>query len=1245
MDFRYDTDDWGDYDDSYLTYASPLPGTRLVGVNVRHLYVTPTEKGTTIYVNGQNMGYIPYGHTLNVNFSTPQTVVVTANSPIVAVSMYIDPGERSRTYAFPLMPPTSGDFLIPNSVKTFAENRKALAVNEYYIVLDSQGNIIENQSLPSQPVVLHLTNSEVFVFRTFYYEDPWGDNAPRYAMSAQAVKPAMYSTLVGWIGPVNEHTVTNQLRFYAESEVVVYKDYGADGSIDDVETLSPGKIYSFSDHGTNPDKSMLIYVKGKISGYYTDVIGWSYQIEGAREMGTSPLINTNIPPVANFTFVPQTPQVNTEITFNASSSYDPDGSIVNYTWDFGDGTTAEGKVVKHSYSKEGTYTVTLTVTDNKGAVNTTSKELTVVNPTHTIRLMVGKVPVAFVDVEAWKDGKLVETETSDLDGYVHFKNTIDQTYTLKIMGEEYGVTPVVLLPPAKVLNVVFYNWTVSYVKVTRLSDGLTYSGSPHTLYANSILTFPQDGTKYSIETENPKFQFYITSTNLPKGVSRVITIPKPPVESGVIKYSTLPFDPVSYEFEFSNPVSPDNPGGNCYGMSEVAALFYEYKNGFPVKVPLALHTGLIYHPIQYLYSDYKPRIIYENGINHKEDLDDIWLRVTLHHLYNKQLSAALYILNSPIKRMLTTAQAVAWINKGYPVLVSLGPYYSSKYGTDFGGHEVLAFGYLLTRDSIIFAVYNPNYNGEIQWMSVTPVGDMGFHGEATLVGSQGVQKWYGVSFTLPSTMKYSVFLKLWTLNIPWAEYAKTLSKYNATIIMSDHELKIYYLNSSGIFEGHFITHSGVQYYVSDISGSHGFAEWSKENGVIEPFYAVSYPNNLNGEGAIDIKTLTPPGDLDPYTVMRIGESNISGFSVNSSVDVATEDRGGVYVLSGNGSGWIQVNRFLVMNESYEKSTLDFKGTNVTVKLENEKVEADLNGDGVPDKVIAPPRASFTMTPKSAGVNTGITFNASSSYDPDGSIVNYTWDFGDGTTAEGKVVTHSYSVSGIYMVTLTVTDNNGTKTSLTKVLVIQPILDFVPPTPQNGEVVSQSHIFINVSSNVPLKKALLEWNGKNITMKAASSTSWYLNLTGLKRGTYHFRVWGEEENGNLGVSDFRTVIVKLPETPAISKENAMSSYNTVLTVSHLWTAWFFKYHDEFNRLYANASGVDNATLQKALKLHKEATEFMLKAWRMENLSDIQAVLWDFTKTKSLPQFWNIRKAFLMEREALKMLESAIAAKSS
>lgn len=86
------------------------------------------------------------------------------------------------------------------------------------------------------------------------------------------------------------------------------------------------------------------------------------------------------PPVAHFQYSPLSPQINQTIVFNASSSYDPDGFIVNYTWDFGDGTNATGVIATHTYTANGTFTVALKVIDNDGLQDILQRNITILPP-------------------------------------------------------------------------------------------------------------------------------------------------------------------------------------------------------------------------------------------------------------------------------------------------------------------------------------------------------------------------------------------------------------------------------------------------------------------------------------------------------------------------------------------------------------------------------------------------------------------------------------------------------------------------------------------------------------------------------------------------------------------------------------------------------------------------------------------------------------------------------------------------
>ncbi len=75
----------------------------------------------------------------------------------------------------------------------------------------------------------------------------------------------------------------------------------------------------------------------------------------------------NVPPVADFGFTPSSGIYPVEITFDGSPSRDPDGGIVQYSWNFGDGDRASGRVVRHTYSRWGTFSVSLTVLDDRRA--------------------------------------------------------------------------------------------------------------------------------------------------------------------------------------------------------------------------------------------------------------------------------------------------------------------------------------------------------------------------------------------------------------------------------------------------------------------------------------------------------------------------------------------------------------------------------------------------------------------------------------------------------------------------------------------------------------------------------------------------------------------------------------------------------------------------------------------------------------------------------------------------------------
>jgi PKD repeat protein len=85
------------------------------------------------------------------------------------------------------------------------------------------------------------------------------------------------------------------------------------------------------------------------------------------------------------------------------------------------------------------------------------------------------------------------------------------------------------------------------------------------------------------------------------------------------------------------------------------------------------------------------------------------------------------------------------------------------------------------------------------------------------------------------------------------------------------------------------------------------------------------------------------------------------------------------------------------------------------------------------------RAAFTFSPIAPEVLQIVRFNASTSTPGTGrTIVRYDWDFGDGALKTGITSEHDFSPSGVYLVTLTVTDDLGQKTTVSQTVTVRPV---------------------------------------------------------------------------------------------------------------------------------------------------------------------------------------------------------------
>jgi PKD repeat protein len=139
----------------------------------------------------------------------------------------------------------------------------------------------------------------------------------------------------------------------------------------------------------------------------------------------------------------------------------------------------------------------------------------------------------------------------------------------------------------------------------------------------------------------------------------------------------------------------------------------------------------------------------------------------------------------------------------------------------------------------------------------------------------------------------------------------------------------------------------------------------------------------------------------------------------------------------------------------------------------------------------PPIATFSQSTTSALTGVSISFNGTASYDPDGTVVSWSWNFGDGPSGVGSTTAHTYSTAGNYTVTLTVTDNSGstgTATAQIKITGLAPVLSITPSTmtPTSGQTVTISITASDQYGSIVTTK--VDWGDGTTATLSGSPTS-------------------------------------------------------------------------------------------------------------------------------------------------------------
>lgn len=208
------------------------------------------------------------------------------------------------------------------------------------------------------------------------------------------------------------------------------------------------------------------------------------------------------------------------------------------------------------------------------------------------------------------------------------------------------------------------------------------------------------------------------------------------------------------------------------------------------------------------------------------------------------------------------------------------------------------------------------------------------------------------------------------------------------------------------------------------------------------WYAVADDGKLKNQSNIWIFTTRqiPPTNEKPVANPGGPYSSLMGEEIDFDGSLSYDPDGAIDFYRWNfGDGSSEILNKQPSHSYYDSGTytvtltvVDNDGRSNT-KTTSAYVSSISNDDPVP----------IISAPNSTNVDEFTTFSASSSFDIDGSITNYTWDFGDGTINYGVSTTHIYTAAGAYTVMLTVIDDNGGQDTTYNIITVNAPKEGIP----------------------------------------------------------------------------------------------------------------------------------------------------------------------------------------------------------
>ncbi len=611
----------------------------------------------------------------------------------------------------------------------------------------------------------------------------------------------------------------------------------------------------------------------------------------------------------------QTVTTGTSVSFDGSLSTDADGTIVSYSWDFGDSNTGVGVATSHTYDTAATYTATLTITDDDGATDEDTLTIIVNDP-----IVNNTLPQA----NAGLDQSEFVGNVVSFDG----SNSVD--------------------PDG---NIVLYSWN--------FTDGTTETGATptHTFTTADTYNVVLTVTDNSGDTDTDTVIITISDVANVQPVANAgddITVEQ---DESVLFDGSSSYDMdgtiVSYSWDFGD-------GNTATGVS-----------------PTHIFTMAGTYDVVLTVTD-------DDGAT---DTDSLVVIVNLadYDEYFYRISAQTHDLDS--------GDALNDVEIYIDVDTDYNKYSNVTVFADFYDENGLFVAYARTT----YTVFSHSIENKYIYVYNLSNGN------------------YSINYTL-----YDSFGRLEDVDnqIIVIENEVPLAKAgNDQTVLVDHVVNFNGSESSDP-DGNIVSYLwnfGDGNTATGVSPTHIFT-------TADIYDVVLTVTDNSGDTATDtvVITISDVANIVPQAEAGLAQTKFVGEVVSFDGSNSVDPDGNIVLYSWNFTdGTTETGA----TPTHTFTTADTYNVVLTV--------TDNSGDTDTDTVIITISDVANVQPvANAGdditVNQGesVLFDGSSSYDMDGSIVSYSWNFGDGNTAIGVSPTHIFTSGGQFTVTLTVTDNQG-----------------------------------------------------------------------------------------------------------------------------------------------------------------------------------------------------------------------------